>query len=67
MPLKQYIPISVAVFALLVAGAYALGIPVVPVAIIIVLAETALGFMAEEGRVARFTSGLVGAIKNKSH
>lgn len=67
MPLKYYVPISVAFFALVVTLVNHYGIPVLPFAVITIAAETALGFLAEDHRIAHRVSRFVSALKPDQH
>ncbi|HML15600.1 MAG TPA: hypothetical protein VK419_01190 [Bryobacteraceae bacterium] len=58
MTLKQYVPISVAVLAVVVAGAMYFGVPALPFVLIILAGETLVGFQLEDGRVPRFLAEL---------
>ncbi len=58
MTLKQYFPISVGVFALVVAGAVYFNVPILPFAVILLAGETLLGFQIEDHKAARFVKEL---------
>ena len=69
MPLKQYIPISIGVFALVLLTARHYSIPVAPFALVLLVGETIIGLQMEDQRVFRFLEDLVRALKSnpKSH
>lgn len=53
MTLKEYFPISVAVFALVIGIPLYFHLPVTPFALILLAGETLLGFQVEDHRVPR--------------
>jgi len=53
MTLKQYFPISAAVFVLVVALARHFSVPVLPFAAILLTGETLLGFQVEDHKAVR--------------
>lgn len=53
MKLRQYFPISVGVFALVVGTAYHFSVPIAPFAAILLAGETLLGFQLEDHKVPR--------------
>jgi hypothetical protein len=61
MTLKQYFPISVAVFMAVVVAVYfsPVPIPVMPIAIILLVGETLMGFQVEDHKVPKLLSALV--------
>jgi len=63
MALKHYVPVSVAVFLLVIAAAHRLSFPVAPFALIVLFGETLLGFQVEDGRVWHFLEGLWKPVK----
>jgi len=69
VPLKQYIPISIGVFALVLLTARHYSIPVAPFALVLLVGETIIGLQMEDQRVFRFLEDLVRALKSnpKSH
>ena len=58
MTLRQYFPLSLGVFALVVAGAQYLSYPVLPFALILLFGETLLGFELEDHKVPRFLAAV---------
>lgn len=58
MTLKQYFPISVAVFVLVVAAAVYFNVPILPFAVILLAGETLLGFEIDDHKAARFMKEL---------
>jgi hypothetical protein len=64
MRLKYYFPISVGLFATVVAGAYYSHVPIAPLAIILLVGETLLGFQLEDHRVQRILSRLFRPVKH---
>jgi hypothetical protein len=67
MPLKYYFPLSIAVFVLVVAAASYYSVPVMPFALILLAAETLLGFQVEDHRIPRFLTQLFRAPKTHGH
>jgi hypothetical protein len=53
MTLKQYFPISVLVFVLVIGAVRHFSIPVPPIAAILLVGETLLGFQLEDQRVPK--------------
>jgi len=60
MTLRQYFPISVAVFVLVVAVAIYFRVPIAPFALILLAAETLLGFQIEDHKAARYIKAIFG-------
>ena len=58
MPLRYYFPLSAAFFFLVIAIARHFSMPVSPFVVILLFAETMLGFQCENHRVGNFLSGL---------
>jgi hypothetical protein len=56
--LRQYFPLSVGVFVMVVAAAHYLAWPVLPFALILLFGETLFGFELEDHRVPRFFSAI---------
>ena len=67
MKLKQYFPLSVAIFAALVVAIHYSPMPVAPFAILILAAETMIGFQLEDHRVPKFLRELFRAPKHIEH
>ena len=65
MSIKQYFPLSVGIFILVVAGAHYLAVPVVPFALILLVAETLIGFQLEDHKVPHALKDLFGAFKSE--
>ena len=60
MTLRQYVPLSIAVFVLVFAAARSLDVPFAPFALILLFGETLLGFQVEDHRVPRFFKSVFG-------
>ncbi len=60
MTLRQYVPLSLAVFVLVYAGARSFNVPFAPFALILLAGETLLGFQVEDHRVPRFFKSIFG-------
>lgn len=58
MRLKHYFPISVGFFALVVIAAGYTALPVLPLAAILLVGETLLGFQLEDHKVPKFLSSI---------
>lgn len=54
MALRQYFPISMAIFVLTYAATKYYAVPFAPFAVILLAGETLLGFQVEDHRAARF-------------
>ena len=54
MNLKQYVPVSIGIFAGAILLARFLGVPFAPFALVIVFGETIIGLQVENQRVLRF-------------
>jgi hypothetical protein len=63
MVIKQYFPISVGLFVLVIVTAHYFKVPVVPFAVVLLAGETLLGFVLEDHKVARLTGNLLKALK----
>jgi hypothetical protein len=58
MTLRQYFPISVAVLAVVVAVTIYFKIPLLPFAVILLTAETLIGFTLEDHKVPRYFASI---------
>jgi len=58
MALRQYFPVSLAVFVSVYAFTRYFAIPFAPFAVILLAGETLLGFQVEDHRAARFLKSL---------
>jgi len=58
MSLRQYFPISVLLFVLVIATVHHFSVPVLPFALIVLAGETLLGFQLEDHRVPRLLKDL---------
>lgn len=67
MLLKYYVPLSLLFFVGVLTLAHYYGVPVLPFAIILFLAETALGFRCSNNKVGGKVAEYVGAVKPHSH
>ncbi len=67
MTLKKYFPISVAIFAAVVAGTVYFSIPVLPFAIILLTGETLIGFQLEDHKVPRYLTSIFKPPKPHAH
>jgi hypothetical protein len=67
MVLKYYVPISVGVFAALIAATRYLAVPFAPFAFVLLIGETIIGLQLEDQRVSRFLADLWSALKSGSH
>jgi hypothetical protein len=67
MALKYYVPVSVLCFAFMVTLVHHYGIPVLPFALILLVAETALGFQVEDHRISQRVFGFLRALKPNQH
>jgi len=67
MTLRQYFPISVAALVLLIALVHYLHVPapILPLAIILLVGETLMGFQVEDHKVARVLGDLFRTTKSK--
>ncbi len=54
MTLMKYFPISVVIFAAVVAGLIYFSLPVIPFALILLTGETLIGFQLEDHKVPKF-------------
>jgi hypothetical protein len=66
MPLKQYVPISVGVFILVILTARYFSVPIAPFALVLLVGETIIGLQLEDQRVSRFLEDLLRAMKSSS-
>ena len=64
MLLKQYIPISIGVFVLVLLAARYYSVPIAPFALVLLVGETIIGLQLEDQKVARFLEDLVRALKS---
>ena len=67
MLIRQYIPFALAVLAIVCAFAYEGGVPLVPVAIILVVGEILIAFQLEDHRLANFLANLTSAFRAHGH
>jgi hypothetical protein len=58
--LRQYVPLSLAVFVLVFAATRIFNVPFSPFAMILLFGETLLGFQVEDHRVQRFFKNIFG-------
>jgi len=58
MALRQYFPLSLAVFVLVFAIARYFSVPFAPFAVILLAGETLLGFQMEDHKAARFLKAI---------
>ena len=58
MRLKHYVPISIGFFAMVVAATHYSPVPALPLAAILLVGETLLGFQLEDHKVPRLLSKL---------
>ena len=63
MELKYYVPISIGVFAAVVAAARHFGLPPAPFVLILLVGETILGLQMEDQKVFHFLEDLARAFK----
>jgi len=66
MTIRRYFPISVGIFVLVCALAYLADVPVAPVAIIILVGETIIGFELENDRAGTIAKGVLRAVFHPS-
>jgi hypothetical protein len=64
MKLKNYFPISVGVFLMLIGAVHFLTLPVLPFAVLILLGETLLGIQVENHKVQHWVDDLWKAIRH---
>ncbi len=64
MLLKHYIPISIAVFILVILAAHHYSVPIAPFALLLLVGETILGFQMEDQKLAQFLEDLVRSLKS---
>jgi hypothetical protein len=67
MRLRQYFPISAAIFFAAVIGFSYTAVPVAPVAVILLLGETLLGFQLEDHKVPRMLASVFRPAAKHSH
>ncbi|MEO5926956.1 MAG: hypothetical protein ABIR70_24285 [Bryobacteraceae bacterium] len=67
MLIRYFIPLAVAVIALLCVGATKVGVPAPPVGVIATVAAVLLLLQLEDNRLGGFLSELVRAFKNEHH
>lgn len=58
MTLKQYFPISVAVFVLVLVLAHKFHVPALPFALIVLTGESLIGFQLEDHKAGRFLKAI---------
>jgi len=58
MTLRQYFPLSLAVFALVITVATIFHVPILPFAAILLAGETLLGFQIEDHKAGRFLKAI---------
>ncbi len=63
MSLKQYVPISIGVFAGVILLARYLGVPFAPFALVVLFGETIVGLQIEEQRVLHFLEDVFRGLK----
>jgi len=63
MELKQYVPISIGVFAAVILAARHFGVPPAPFVFILLVGETIIGLQLEDQKVFRFLENLASAFK----
>ena len=63
MALRQYFPISVVLFIVVVLTARHFAIPVVPFAVVLLVGETLVGVQLEDNKVARLMGDFFRALK----
>jgi len=63
MALRQYFPISVALFVLVILTAHHFAVPVMPFALVLLAGETLLGFELEDHKVAHVVGDFLKALK----
>jgi len=63
MNLKQYVPLSIGIFAGGILLARYLGVPFAPFAVVIVFGETLIGLQIEHQRVLRFLEDVFRGLK----
>lgn len=63
MTLRQYFPLSVGLFLLVVGAAHHFSVPVLPFALLVLFGETLLGFQVEDQKVLHSVEGLWKAMK----
>ncbi|HSP69803.1 MAG TPA: hypothetical protein VLN48_18900 [Bryobacteraceae bacterium] len=64
MPLKQYVPISLGVFALVILTARYYSVPVAPFALVLFVGETIIGLQLEDQKIFRFLEELARSLKS---
>jgi hypothetical protein len=66
MTIKQYFPLSVLAFASVVTGVHNLPFPVAPFAVILLVAETLIGFQLEDHKIPRLIAEIFRALNDQS-
>ncbi len=67
MALKQYFPISVAFFVLVIVLAHRFAVPIVPFAVAALVGETLVGIQLEDNKIAHLFGGLLKSLKSDPH
>jgi hypothetical protein len=67
MVLRQYFPISVGFFVLVVVLARHFAVPVVPFAVATLVGETLVGVQLEDNKIAHLVGGLLKSLKSNPH
>lgn len=67
MVLKQYFPISVGFFVLVVVLARHFAVPIAPFAVATLAGETLVGFQLEDNKIAHLVGGLLKSLKSDPH
>jgi hypothetical protein len=63
MVLRQYFPLSVGLFVLVILAAHFFKVPVLPFAVVLLVGETLLGFELEDHRVAKVAGDFLKALR----
>ena len=67
MSLKNYFLLSVAVFAAVIALAIYFEVPIAPFALILLFAETLIGFELEDHKIPRLLASIFRTPKTRAH
>ena len=67
MDLKHYVPISIGLFAAMIAATHYFGVPFAPFAFVLLIGETIIGLQLEDQKVFRFLENLASAFKPHPH
>lgn len=67
MTLKQYFPLSIAIFVAVVSLVEYLDMPVAPFALVLLVAETLVGFELEDHKVPKFLAQIFQHPKPRAH